>query len=126
MGNIADLLSVSMNKIKEMIDANTIIGTPIVEGGAVIIPVSRLHLGFVSGGSDIKPNSSKEEVLFGGGTGGGFGITPIAFLVIANNEVNLLSIDESTHIAEKLIDLVPKTVEKCKTLFKNNAPIEKI
>ncbi|MDE7263916.1 MAG: GerW family sporulation protein [Anaeroplasmataceae bacterium] len=126
MGNIADLLNVSMNKIKEMIDANTIIGTPIVENGTVIIPVSKLHLGFVSGGSDIKPNSSKEEVLFGGGTGGGFGITPIAFLVITNNEVNLLSIDESTHIAEKLIDLVPKTVEKCKTLFKNNAPIEKI
>lgn len=126
MGNITDLLNVSMNKIKEMIDANTIIGTPIIENGAVIIPISKLHLGFVSGGSDIKPNSSKEEVLFGGGAGGGFGITPIAFLVINNNEVNLLSIDESTHIAEKLIDLLPKTVEKCKTLFKNNAPIEKI
>lgn len=126
MGNITDLLNVSMNKIKEMIDANTIIGTPIIEQGAVIIPISKLHLGFVSGGSDIKPNSSKEEVLFGGGAGGGFGITPIAFLVIHNNEVNLLSIDESTHIAEKLIDLLPKTVEKCKTLFKNNAPIEKI
>lgn len=126
MGNITDLLNVSMNKIKEMIDANTIIGTPIIENGVVIIPVSKLHLGFVSGGSDIKPNSSKEEVLFGGGAGGGFGITPIAFLVINQDEVNLLSIDESTHIAEKLIDLVPKTVEKCKTLFKNNAPIEKI
>lgn len=126
MGNITDLLNVSMNKIKEMIDANTIIGTPIIEKDTVIIPISKLHLGFVSGGSDIKPNSSKEEVLFGGGAGGGFGITPIAFLVINNNEVNLLSIDESTHIAEKLIDLVPKTVEKCKTLFKNNAPIEKI
>ena len=43
MGNIADLLSVSMNKIKEMIDANTIIGTPIVEGSTIIIPVSRLQ-----------------------------------------------------------------------------------
>ncbi|MDE5855863.1 MAG: GerW family sporulation protein [Anaeroplasmataceae bacterium] len=126
MGNITDLLNVSMNKIKEMIDANTIIGTPITEGETLIIPVSKLHLGFVSGGSDIKPNSSKEEVLFGGGAGGGFGITPIAFLVINKGEVSLLSIDESTHIAEKLIDLVPKTVEKCKTLFKNNAPIEKV
>lgn len=126
MGNITDLLNVSMNKIKEMIDANTIIGTPIKEGETLILPVSKLHLGFVSGGSDIKPNSSKEEVLFGGGAGGGFGITPIAFLVIQHDEVSLLSIDESTHIAEKLIDLVPKTVEKCKTLFKNNAPVEKV
>lgn len=126
MGNISELLNVSMNKIKEMIDANTIIGTPIIEESTIIIPVSRLHLGFVSGGSDIRPNSSKEEVLFGGGAGGGFGITPIAFLVITNGEVSLLSIDESTHIAEKLIDLVPKSIDKCKTLFKNNAPIEKV
>lgn len=126
MGNIVDLINVSMNKIKEMIDANTIIGTPIIQGDTIIIPVSKLHLGFVSGGSDIKPNSSKEDVLFGGGAGGGFGITPIAFLVIHNQEVSLLSIDESTHIAEKLIDLVPRSIEKCKTLFKNNAPIEKV
>ena len=126
MGNIADLLNVSMNKIKEMIDANTIIGTPIIEGETIIIPVSKLHLGFVSGGSDIKPNTSKEEVLFGGGAGGGFGITPVAFLVVNNKEVSLLSIDDSTHLAEKLIDFLPKSFEKCKTLFKNNAPIEKI
>lgn len=126
MGNIADLLNVSLNKIKEMIDANTIIGTPIMENGTIIIPVSKLHLGFVSGGSDIKPTTSKEEILFGGGTGGGFGITPIAFLVIQNSEVSLLSLDDSTHLAEKLIDLVPKSIDKCKTLFKNNAPIEKI
>ncbi len=126
MGNIADLLSVSLNKIKEMIDANTIIGTPIIENGTTIIPISKLHIGFVSGGSDIRPTSSKEEVLFGGGTGGGFGITPICFLVINNNDVSLLSIDDTTHIAEKLIDLVPKSIDKCKTLFKNNAPIEKV
>lgn len=126
MGNITDLLNVSMNKIKEMIDANTIIGTPIIQDTTIIIPVSRLHLGFVSGGSDIKPNSSKEDVLFGGGAGGGLGITPVAFLVINNNEVNVLSIDDSTHLAEKLIDLVPKGIDKCKTLFKNNAPIEKV
>lgn len=126
MGNISDLLSVSMNRIKDMIDANTIIGTPIVEGKLIIIPVSRVHLGFVSGGSDIRPNSSKEEVLFGGGAGGGFGITPIAFLVINNGDVSLLSIDETTHIAEKIIDLIPKSYEKCKTLFKNNVPVDKI
>lgn len=126
MGNIADLLNVSMNKLKEMIEANTIIGTPIIQNDIIIVPVSKLHLGFVVGGSDIKPTISKEDVLFGGGSGAGFGITPIAFLVINGSEVNLLSVDESTHITEKIIDLVPKTVDKCKTLFKNNAPIDKI
>lgn len=126
MGNISDLLNVSMNKLKEMIEANTIIGTPIIQNNIIIVPVSKLHLGFIAGGSDIKPTSSKEDVLFGGGSGAGFGITPIAFLVINGSEVNLLAIDESTHIAEKLIDLVPKAVDRCKTLFKNNAPIEKV
>ena len=124
--NITDLLQVLMNSIKEMIDANTIIGTPLHQEGTIIIPVSRVHLGFVSGGSDIKSNTLKDEALFGGGTGGGVSIVPIAFLVVQNQEVRLLSIQEETHLAEKIIDLIPKGIEKAKDLFNNNAPIEKI
>lgn len=124
--NISDLLHVSMNSIKDMIDANTIIGTPMQQQETTIIPVSRVHLGFVSGGADMKSTSAKEEPLFGGGTGGGLSITPIAFLIIQKNEVSLLSIDEQTHLAEKLLDLIPKSIDKAKTLFKNNAPIEEV
>ena len=120
MGNITDLLNISLNRLKEMIDANTIIGSPIIQENKVIIPVSKLYLGFVSGGSDIKPTTSKEEVLFGGGTGGGVGITPVCFLVINDDEVKVLSITEQTHILEKLVDLIPETFNKYKTLFTNN------
>ena len=120
MGNITDLLNISLNRLKEMIDANTIIGSPIIHENKVIIPVSKLYLGFVSGGSDIKPTTSKEEVLFGGGTGGGVGITPVCFLVINDDEVKVLSITEQTHILEKLVDLIPETFNKYKTLFTNN------
>ena len=120
MGNITDLLNISLNRLKEMVDANTIIGSPIMHEDKVIIPVSKLYLGFVSGGSDIKANTSKEEVLFGGGTGGGMGITPVCFLVINKDEVCVLSISESTHILEKLVDIIPDTINKCKTLFVNN------
>lgn len=120
MGNITDLLNISLNRLKEMIDANTIIGSPIIHDNKVIIPVSKLYLGFVSGGSDIKPTTSKEEVLFGGGTGGGVGITPVCFLVINDDEVKVLSITEQTHILEKLVDLIPETFNKYKTLFTNN------
>ena len=120
MGNITDLLNISLNRLKEMVDANTIIGSPIMHEDKVIIPVSKLYLGFVSGGSDIKPNTSKEDVLFGGGTGGGLGITPVCFLVINHNEVSVLSITESTHILEKIVDLIPEFTNKCKTLFVNN------
>lgn len=125
MGNIiSELLQVSMNQIKDMIDANTIIGTPLKQGNITIIPVSKVHLGFVSGGSDIK--NIKEQPLFGGGTGGGLSVTPIAFLVIKIDSVEILSINDETHIAEKLIDLIPKSIDKAKNLFKNNAPIEQV
>ena len=120
MGNITELLNISLNRLKEMVDANTIIGSPIMHENKVIIPVSKLYLGFVSGGTDIKPNTSKEDILFGGGTGGGIGITPVCFLVIDSEDVKVLSITESTHIIEKLIDLIPDGVNKIKSLFVNN------
>lgn len=123
---ISELLDVSMKSIKNMIEANTIIGTPFVYNDTTIIPVSKVHLGFVSGGADIKPNSNKENPLFGGGTGGGVSLTPIAFLVVTKDSVELLSIDTEAHLSEKLLDLFPKAVDKITTLFNNNSPIEKI
>lgn len=117
---ISDLLNVSMKCLNDMIDANTIIGTPITYNKTTIIPVSKVHLGFVSGGSDIKPNTNKEDPLFGGGTGGGLSLSPIAFLIIAENGINLISIDSTTHIAEKIMDIFPKALDKIKTLFNNN------
>lgn len=126
MHPINGLLEVSMSSLKEMIEANTIIGTPICYNDSTIIPVSKAHLGFVSGGADIKPNSNKEDPLFGGGTGGGLSLTPIAFLVITKDKIELLSIDTHTHISERIIDGAITSIEKLTTLFKNNAPIEKI
>lgn len=123
---IRELLEVSMSQIKEMIEANTIIGTPICSGNITIIPVSKVYLGFVSGGSDIKPNTNKEDPMFGGGAGGGLTISPICFLVIVDKEIKLLSIDENTHIIEKLVDLFPKIVDNTKSLFKENIAVEKI
>lgn len=120
---ISELLNVSMKSLKEMIDANTIIGNPVTYNGVIIIPVSKIHLGFVSGGSDIKPNSNKEDPLFGGGTGGGLSLSPICFLVVNNNEVSVLSIDNSTHLVEKLMDVFPKIFDKVKELKNNNFKI---
>lgn len=121
---ISDLLNVSMKCINDMIDANTIIGTPITYNKTTIIPVSKVHLGFVSGGSDIKPNTNKEDPLFGGGTGGGLSLSPIAFLIVNEEGIQLLSIDSSTHLTEKIIDLFPKAVDKIKTLFDNNTEVK--
>ena len=85
--------------------------TPITcADGATIIPISKVSYGFASGGSDLPAKVEKD--LFGGGSGAGISIQPVAFLVILNGEVKLmqLSIDASTPNA--LINLVPDVMEK--------------
>ena len=108
---INELMGVTMEKIREMVDVNTIVGTPITcADGATIIPSSKVSYGFASGGSDLPSKVEKE--LFGGGSGAGISIQPVAFLVILNGEVKLLqlSIDASTPNA--LINMVPDVMEK--------------
>ena len=108
---INELMGVTMEKIREMVDVNTIVGTPITcADGATIIPISKVSYGFASGGSDLPSKVEKE--LFGGGSGAGISIQPVAFLVILNGEVKLLqlSIDASTPTA--LINMVPDVMEK--------------
>ena len=123
---ISDLLNISMKSIKDMIDANTIIGNPVQYNHVTIIPVSRVHLGFLSGGSDIKANNNKIDPLFGGGCGGGLSVSPIAFIVITENEVKSISFDPEDKITEEIISIFEKAIDKTKTLFKNNCEIEKI
>ena len=79
---IDNLMNITMDKIKEMVDVNTIVGTPITaEDGTLIIPVSKVSYGFASGGSDL-PTKNEKKDLFGGGSGAGVTIQPIAFLTV--------------------------------------------
>ena len=122
--SVQGLLGASMEKIKEMVDANTVIGTPInAADGTILIPVSRISYGFASGGSDL-PNKANAE-LFGGGSGAGINITPIAFLVIANGDVNLLQLVSKPDSTDRLVNLVPDLVDKVTGLFKKDKDKEK-
>ena len=107
---IQGLMGVTIEKIRDMVNSETIIGDPIHVDDTTIIPVSRVTFGFASGGSDLPAKVEKD--LFGGGSGAGISIQPVAFLVILNGEVKLmqLSIDASTPNA--LINLVPDVMEK--------------
>lgn len=115
---IESMLGVSMEKIREMVDVNTIIGNPIIaQGGNVtIIPVSKVSFGFGSGGSDI-PNK-KEEKTFGGGAGAGVTIKPLAFLVIKEDDVELLQVSDESNNVSKVLETVPEAVSKLLDLFK--------
>lgn len=119
---IEGMMGVSMDKIREMVDVDTIIGTPIqTPDGTTIIPVSKVSFGFGSGGTDW-PNKSEKEV-FGGGSGAGVTIHPLAFLVVSASDVTLLQIEEGggTNL-DKLVDSVPGAVEKLMDIFKKKDP----
>ena len=119
------LLKVSLEHIKEMIDVDTIIGDAIIISETVrVIPISRVRMGFLAGGTDVKIKPEKESP-FGGGTGGTIFISPIAFLVCNNDNVSILHLEKETHLAEKVIDSIPGLTSKIASLFQDTTEIRK-
>ncbi len=115
---INDLMQTSMQKLREMVDVNTIVGQPIrTDDGTTIIPVSKVTFGFGSAGSDFP--SAKPKDMFGGGSGGGVSISPIAFLVISNGNVRLLQLagSDENGTTDRIINMVPDVVDKVSGLF---------
>lgn len=107
---VEGLMGVSVEKIRQMVDANTVVGSPIaLPDGITIIPVSKVSYGFASGGSDL-PTKNPQE-LFGGGAGAGINITPVAFLIIKNGETNLLPVVSKPDTADRLVSMVPDLVD---------------
>jgi sporulation protein YtfJ len=132
---IQGLMKVAMENIKEMVDVNTIVGDPVeTPDGSVIMPISKVGFGFAAGGSEFVTDSeieiegspgSRVDALnarvalpFGGGSGGGVSITPIAFLVVGKNGVKVVPLDNQTHILERLIDSAPQVVDKIQSMIK--------
>ena len=113
---VKDLIASSIGKIHELSDADTIIGDPIkIDGNITIIPVSKISYGFAAGGSDLPSKNDKE--LFGGGSGAGMSIQPLAFIVIANGEVKLLELGSGSSPANATVSAVPELFTKIQTMF---------
>ena len=122
--SIEGVLGVSMEKIREMVDVNTIIGDPIsAPNGTTIIPVSKVSFGFASGGSDLPAQAAEK---FAGGAGAGVTVKPQAFIVIkADGDVELLELGGKTSPMEGIIDSIPGLIGKIKDLVgkkKDNEP----
>lgn len=116
--HLEGLMSTSMEKIRELVDVNTIIGNPISSpDGTIIIPVSKVTFGFVAGGSDLPAKVTKE--VFAGGSGAGITIKPQAFIVVkTDGDVKLLEMGaDGNNVIEGLISGVPDLIEKVKTIF---------
>ncbi|MGI6576675.1 MAG: GerW family sporulation protein [Eubacteriales bacterium] len=109
---IVDMMSVTLQKIKEMVDVNTIVGQAITApDGTTIIPVSKLCFGFASGGSDF--SGKNDDQTFGGGSGAGVNIVPVAFLVVSNGNVKLLPVSPPAgNTVDRVVEMVPGVVDK--------------
>lgn len=117
---INSLMDTTMEKIKEMVDVNTIIGDPITSpDGTIIIPVSKVSYGFASGGSDL-PTKKENNDCFGGGSGAGVTIQPVAFLTVYKGDVKLIPVDKYDGAADRVVGMVPDLVDKVSSLFKKD------
>ena len=118
---IHNLMKISMENIKQMVDVDTIVGNPVnTESGDMIIPISKVAFGFAAGGSEFESTTntnSDQNPPFGGGSGGGVSITPIAFLVVNQQGVEIKHLEERTHLYERLLEQVPKTVNSIMNEF---------
>ena len=118
--NINELLGASMSKVREMVDANTVVGTPIqLEEGITLIPISKISFGLASGGSDI-PNKAAHPA-FGGGAGCGVKIIPVAFLVLRGGRVRMLPIAEpASNAVERMVEQLPVLIDKISDLVQGH------
>ncbi|WP_019536712.1 GerW family sporulation protein [Paenibacillus ginsengihumi] len=145
---IQGLMKTAMENIREMVDVNTIVGDPVeTPDGSVIMPISKVGFGFAAGGSEFVTEEAAEIAVntvpapgagnqangmnaqvalpFGGGSGGGVSITPIAFLVVGKHGVKVVPLDNQTHLLERLIDSAPQVVERIQSMMKKQGHDEK-
>lgn len=130
---IQGLMQTAMENIKGMVDVNTIVGDPVnTPDGSVILPISKVAFGFAAGGSDYNIEGGSQHhaangahggdhnpLPFGGGSGGGVSIRPIAFLVVGKDGVHIVPLDNQTHLFERMIDSAPYLLEQIQSMFQS-------
>ena len=118
---LSELMKTTLENVRSMADANTIIGTPIVADGVTLIPVSRMSFGVAGGGTEF---STKKQVAFdanfGGGSGASAKLEPVAFLVVRDGNVKLLPVaPPPATTVDRVIETVPEVVDKVTVFIEN-------
>ena len=120
---IGNLMETTMEKIRNMIDVNTIIGTPVkTDDGTTVIPISTVSYGFAAGGSDIPSKQTTDtKSFFGGGSGAGVSIKPVAFLCISKDgDIKLINMETGNSPIEKIAEAVPTVIDKISATVNKN------
>lgn len=130
--SIKDMIRSSLDQVRTMIDADTIVGKQIVTpSGVVIIPISKVSMGFASGGLDLPSKSSDKNKTFGGGGGTGITVSPIGFLTVSpTGEVNLIPMAaDKPGPLDQIADLIssaPAMINRVKEFFAKDEEEESV
>ncbi|MBQ7974554.1 MAG: GerW family sporulation protein [Clostridia bacterium] len=120
---INELMTNVMGNLKQMVDVNTIVGSPVeTADGTTIIPVSKVGFGFAAGGSDFgkSANGSSEPANFGGGSGAGVSIAPIGFLVVSKDQIRMIPVTSTNSAVDKLVDYIPTAISKVNSIIEKH------
>ena len=121
---IQDMMGTTIDKIRQMVDSSIIIGDPIkADEATTIIPVSRVTFGFAAGGSDVGASASKQ--MFGGGSGAGVSVTPVAFLVVSGGNVRTVQLVNKASTLDNAIAALPELIQKLMAGFKDGKEAKK-
>ena len=128
MHPIENIMQTAMSEIKEMVDVNTIVGDPVIStDGATIIPITKVSFGFVAGGGEYgeagksggngQESGTNQPHPFAGGASSGVSICPVGFLVVDENNIELLPVGGRT-VVEHLIEAIPDFIVEIKEAFR--------
>lgn len=125
---IQGLMKTAMESLKGMVEVNTIVGDPVeTPDGNVIIPISRVSFGFAAGGSEFEGAEQNDsggsngngQLPFGGGSGGGVTVQPVAFLVVGQGQIRLLPVDNNV-LLDRLIDMAPQLMSQLQNVIRKD------
>lgn len=121
---VDNLMKSTMENLKDMIDVNTVIGDAVeTKDGGYIIPISKVSFGFASGGSEFSQNNivnhTDPKYPFGGGSGAGVSVKPVAFLVVKEDKIRLLPVD-ADNTYDRIVDTVPQILDMIKDFLNKN------
>ncbi|MBC5996135.1 GerW family sporulation protein [Romboutsia hominis] len=127
-GSIQSLMETTLETIKGSIDANTIIGDPIKTETTVVVPISKVTIGFGIGGGEyskgydnrngIEIDNEKNDTNFAGGSAGAISVQPVAFVVVEDGETRLMSLDDNLNLVDNILAITPRVIEKIQKMNK--------
>lgn len=123
---LPNMLETTIQKIRDMVDANTVVGQPITTSdGTTILPVSKISIGLGGGGSDFASSKVQNgQMPFGGGVGAGVKVTPVCFLVVKEGNVRILTIAEPANsTADRIVEMVPETLDRIGSFLDKKKPV---